>query len=88
MLVGMGTAVQTLPIAAAALREVDIIGVFRYANAYPTAIHLIASGKLPGVEKLITHRKTLEEAEGAFLLAKKGRDESGLPVLKAVIANY
>jgi L-iditol 2-dehydrogenase len=83
----MGTAVQTLPIGAAALREVDIIGVFRYANDYPTAIQLIASGKLGQIGKLITHRKTLEEAESAFLLAKQGRDDEGKPVLKAVIVN-
>lgn len=69
----MGSAIQTLPIAAAATREVDILGVFRYANTYPTAINLIASGKLPGIEKLVTHRRTLERAEEAFVLARRGR---------------
>ncbi|KFY38877.1 hypothetical protein V495_06309 [Pseudogymnoascus sp. VKM F-4514 (FW-929)] len=32
MLVGMGTPVQTLPVSAAALREVDLMGVFRYTG--------------------------------------------------------
>jgi L-iditol 2-dehydrogenase len=48
ILVGMSTPVQTLPLGAAALREVDIIGVFRYADCYPAAIALFASGKFDG----------------------------------------
>lgn len=85
VLVGMGTAVQTLPLGAAALREVDIIGVFRYANTYPIAIKLLSSGKLPRIQELITHRRSLEQAEEAFKLAKAGKDENGKPVLKVVI---
>lgn len=38
MLVGMGTPIQTLPLSAAALREVDLCGVFRYAGTYPEGI--------------------------------------------------
>lgn len=45
-LVGMGHPVQTLPMGAAALREVDLIGVFRYAGMYPKAIEMLASGAL------------------------------------------
>jgi L-iditol 2-dehydrogenase len=70
ILVGMGAPVQTLPLGAAALREVDIIGVFRYANCYPAAIALFASGKLDGVaEDLVTHRVRLVDGEKAFRLA-------------------
>src|SRR5699024_3434009 len=43
--IGMGSPIQTLPVGAAALREVDVIGVFRYDGyAYPAAINLLASG--------------------------------------------
>ena len=39
--IGMGNPIQTLPVGAAALREVDVIGVFRYdGHAYPgTRVH-------------------------------------------------
>lgn len=46
VLIGMGSPIQTLPIGAAALREVDIVGVFRYANTYPIALGLLAGGTL------------------------------------------
>lgn len=85
VLVGMGNPVQTLPLGAAALREVDIVGVFRYANCYPPAIALFASGQLDGVaEALVTHRALLQDGERAFRLAanaaKEGEDEGRVPV--------
>ncbi|OJJ45643.1 hypothetical protein ASPZODRAFT_143529 [Penicilliopsis zonata CBS 506.65] len=85
--VGMGHPVQTLPIGAAALREVDLIGVFRYDGyAYPAAIELMATGKLAAVEsQVVTHRIPLEEGARAFQLAGKGVDEDGRPVVKVVI---
>ncbi|KIX07409.1 uncharacterized protein Z518_02062 [Rhinocladiella mackenziei CBS 650.93] len=91
VLVGMGTPTQTLPLGAAALREVDIIGVFRYANCYPAAIALFASGKLDGVaEDLVTHRVALVDGEKAFRLAanqaREGEDEGRVPV-KVVVTS-
>lgn len=88
MLVGMGSPIQTLPLGAAALREVDIVGVFRYANTYAESIQLveqsIKSG--PDLTKLVTHRfKGLEEAPNAFNMAGKTKDEDGRLVLKVVI---
>ncbi|KAJ5466032.1 hypothetical protein N7530_009819 [Penicillium desertorum] len=87
--IGMGNPIQTLPVGAAALREVDIIGVFRYdGHAYPAAIALLASGKMKSVEeKVVTHRLKLEEGERAFTLAGKGVDEEGNPVVKVIIEN-
>lgn len=85
--IGMGNPIQTLPVGAAALREVDIIGTFRYdGHSYPAAIELLASGKLKSVEeKVVTHRLSLEEGERAFTLAGKGVDEDGKPVVKVII---
>lgn len=83
----MGSPIQTLPLGAAALREVDIIGVFRYDGlAYPAAVELVGSGKLDGVEgKVVTHQVKLEDGERAFELAGKGVDEEGRAVVKVVV---
>ncbi len=85
MLVGMGARNITLPLSAAALREVDIQGSFRYCNTYPSALSLLGSGRLPNIEKIITHRFPLEESARAFDLLAKGRDENGQMVLKVMI---
>jgi len=85
MLVGMGARNITLPISAAATREVDILGCFRYANTYPTALALLASGALHNVDKLITHRFALRDAAKAFDLLAKGKDEHGKMALKVMI---
>ena len=87
--IGMGNPIQTLPVGAAALREVDVIGVFRYDGyAYPAAINLLASGKFTRVEEMVvTHRLGFEEGERAFTLAGTGVDEKGIPVVKVMIEN-
>lgn len=88
VIVGMGNPVQTLPISVAALREVDILGTFRYADTYPQAIEL-ASGHsplLPDLEKLITHRFCgLDDVERAFKMAASTKDADGKLVLKVVV---
>ena len=84
MLIGMGNPIQTIPISAAALREVDLIGVFRYANTYPEGITIIQ--KIPEISKLITHRYVgLEKVQKAFELAGRTVDEKGKLVLKVVV---
>lgn len=91
VIVGMGNPVQTLPISAAALREVDILGTFRYANTYPKAIEL-ASGHsqlLPDIEKLVTHRfHRLDDVERAFEMAARTKDGDGNLVLKVVVEGH
>jgi L-iditol 2-dehydrogenase len=87
MLIGMGSPNVMMPLSTAALREVDIFGSFRYANTYPTALALLASGKLKNVEKLITHRFPLSETAHAFELLAQGKDEEGKMVLKIMIGS-
>ncbi|KRT82776.1 hypothetical protein AMK59_4469, partial [Oryctes borbonicus] len=60
LLIGMGLSEMTVPLANALIREVDIRGVFRYCNDYPTSLDLIATGKI-NVKPLITHHYTLEQ---------------------------
>jgi len=85
-MVGMGTPIQTLPMSASHLKEVDIIGIFRYANTYPTGIKMLSTGALPHIEDMITHRfKGLNEVKDAFELAGKTVDEEGQLVLKVLV---
>ncbi|KAK7731076.1 hypothetical protein SLS53_008794 [Cytospora paraplurivora] len=88
MIIGMGNPIQTLPISAASLKEVDLVGVFRYANTYPRVIELLSSKNplLPPVEELITHRfKSLDSIPEAFNTAGKVKDDEGNLVLKVMV---
>lgn len=88
MIIGMGNPILTLPMSAAALREVDLIGVFRYANTYEKAIKLLSNppSTLPDLTKLVTQRfRGLENITDAFNMAGKVKDESGNLVIKVVI---
>ena len=88
MLVGMGNPVYTLPVSAAALREVDLLGVFRYANTYPKGIEIMKTKRadLPDLSKLVTHSfDGLESIDSAFQMAGKTKDEDGNLVLKVIV---
>ncbi|OTB03358.1 hypothetical protein M426DRAFT_60558 [Hypoxylon sp. CI-4A] len=93
IMVGMGTPIQTLPMSAAHLREVDILGIFRYANSYPTGVRLLsaqghggAGFTFPNLDDMVTHRfKGLGAAKHAFELASRTVDDDGNLVLKVVI---
>jgi len=89
MLIGMGTRAAYLPLSTAALREVDILGSFRYANTYPEAIALLASNSpLPKlVAKLVTHRFKLGGTQKAFEMLARGVDEKGGLVLKVIVGS-
>lgn len=84
----MGNPVQTLPISTAALREVDILGTFRYADTYHEAIQLASEHDkhLPALRKLVTHRyQGLANVESAFQMAGRTIDGDGALVLKVVV---
>ncbi|XP_050709706.1 sorbitol dehydrogenase-like [Eriocheir sinensis] len=73
MLVGVSGHEVTVPLVHAGVREVDIMGVYRYLNCYPIAIDLLAK-KLVDVNPLITHRFKLEEFQKAFDMFHAGQD--------------
>lgn len=88
MIVGMGSPMTNVPLMAASSREVDLLGVFRYANTYPEAIEILSkSGKdYPDFSKLVTHRFVgFENAPKAFDMAGKPKDADGGLVIKVVI---
>ncbi|XP_058638067.1 sorbitol dehydrogenase-like isoform X2 [Onychostoma macrolepis] len=69
--VGFGADMTTVPLLNAALREVDIRGVFRYRNTWPVAISMLASKKV-NIKPLVTHRFPLEQAVQAFEMSRQG----------------
>jgi L-iditol 2-dehydrogenase len=88
MLIGMGTPIQTLPISDAALREVDLVGVFRYAGEYPQAISLLSckDDKWPDFSEVITHRfEGFESIDDAFRTASLPDNQADGTLLKVVI---
>ncbi|KAI9040586.1 NAD(P)-dependent alcohol dehydrogenase [Aspergillus affinis] len=80
---GMGQNV-VFPITTACIRDLTIRGSIRYTTGcYPTAVDLIASGKID-VKGLITDRFTFEQAEEAFELVRRGEES----VIKVMIAGH
>lgn len=69
VLVGMGKPDISLPVLEMGIRELDVRGVFRYANTYSTALELVASGKVQ-MKRLVTHRFKMTDAEDAFETAR------------------
>ncbi|XP_036399729.1 sorbitol dehydrogenase [Megalops cyprinoides] len=71
VLVGLGSEMTTIPLLSAAVKEVDIRGVFRYCNTWPMAIAMLASKRV-NVKPLVTHRFPLEQAVQAFETTRQG----------------
>ncbi|KAL5343029.1 chaperonin 10-like protein [Aspergillus crustosus] len=69
VLVGMGAPHQALNVGVTAVREVDLVSIWRYANTFETAIELVASGKLR-LGPLVTHTFPLQQAGEALELVR------------------
>ena len=70
VLVGMGDDGLPLPLTHIQSREIEITGTFRYANTWPTAIALAASGRVD-VDALVTGHFALADSEAALLAAER-----------------
>jgi L-iditol 2-dehydrogenase len=69
--VGMGPGEEAaIPLALLQNREITLTGTFRYANTYPTAIELVATGRVD-VEAIVTGHFPLEQAEQALQASRQ-----------------
>ena len=74
VLVGMGPEEEgTLPLSVIQTREIWVTGTFRYANTYPTAIALAASGRVD-LKAIISGRFGLDDAEAALRAGREDPD--------------
>lgn len=65
VLVGMGKDDISLPVSRIQGREIELTGVFRYANTWPLAIELVSNGKVD-LDALVTGRYPLADVEAAL----------------------
>ena len=79
VLVGMGADNVSINVPLVQGRELTITGTFRYANTYPLALELIASGAVD-VATVITHHFDIDHTADALTLAAREPDS-----LKAIV---
>jgi len=72
VLVGMPPAAISFDVVAAQAKEARIETIFRYANVYPKAVALLASGKVD-LKPLISANYSFDESVAAFERAAQGR---------------
>jgi L-iditol 2-dehydrogenase len=70
VLVGMGGDEIPLPLSRVQERELTVTGTFRYANTWPTAIALVAAGRVD-VDRLVTGSYPLDRAEEALTASRR-----------------
>jgi L-iditol 2-dehydrogenase len=78
VLVGMGADDVSLPVARIQSRELVLTGVFRYANTWPLAIELAATGRVD-LDSMVTGYFGLDNVEAALAAAGEPR------TLKAIV---
>jgi L-iditol 2-dehydrogenase len=79
VLVGMGGEEIPLPLSAVQERELEVVGTFRYANTWPTAIALAASGRVD-LERLVTGTYRLDQTADALTAGRRSQQ-----AIKAVV---
>lgn len=62
------------PVLEAIIKEINIRGVHRYANAFQPAIELVAGGRVK-VRDLVTHKLPLERLEEGFRMIEEGKEK-------------
>jgi L-iditol 2-dehydrogenase len=70
VLVGMGSDELSLPLPYVQDHELVLTGAFRYANTWPTAIDLVASGRVD-LDVLVTGHYGLDDVEQALTAARR-----------------
>jgi L-iditol 2-dehydrogenase len=70
VLVGMGGDEVPLPLSVVQEREIEVTGTFRYANTWPTAIALVASGRVD-LDRLVTSSHRLDQVAEALTAARR-----------------
>jgi L-iditol 2-dehydrogenase len=74
VVVGMGPGEETsIPLALIQNKEIWLTGTFRYANTYPAAIELAATGKVD-LDAIVTGYYGLEDTEEALRASRKNPD--------------
>jgi L-iditol 2-dehydrogenase len=66
----MGGDEVPLPLSVVQEREIEVTGTFRYANTWPTAIALVASGRVD-LDRLVTSSHRLDQVAEALTAARR-----------------
>ena len=77
-LVGMGGDEVPIPLSVVQEKELTVTGTFRYANTWPTAIELVASGRID-LDRLVTGSYGLDQVEEALTAGR--RDTQAIKVI-------
>jgi len=70
VLVGMGD--MNVPLRMVQLKELDLMGVFRYCNVYPLALQVVANKQFD-LSQMVTHGYDLDHTNEAFAAAHDDR---------------
>ncbi|MDI3548798.1 MAG: L-iditol 2-dehydrogenase [Halanaerobiales bacterium] len=56
-------------------KELDVLGIFRYANVYKRSIDLVSKGEID-LKSMVTHSFTLDQVQEALEFADKNKDKA------------